>query len=330
MIFTLILSLGSVTVDAPQIVGDSSLFEVVKAARRANFDRLREGELIVSEVIAFVDDASPVVTASIHSIWKGDAAYFEFTETSYGKYVRFNGGSALPRTPESMSITYRIVLDATRCITYRTPHGYSAGELFIDAAKDFGRRVGRRHLIDQRPAHQWEMLFGMYRPLEEMIGPHPNFPTEGIKTWAVSEAAGKVAVVRTDEVGGNTSDVRMVFDLNLAGNLVTFAGSGGSKAELEWEKRPDGVVVLRKAKYFEAIKNGRQAVRITKVEKLDLAPSISSTLFTLEGLRVRPGARAEDRITGRAYSYGGRPVTQTDLDKLIDAGKKGRDGERKP
>lgn len=321
------------------------LLRLAEAARASNAAELARGGALVAVVKSTAAGLSaPMHEATVHCRWRGDRFYSEMTVYApvEGRPMPADPAEKaklqrLQKSPEADEPDFvaRILYDGNRYWIYSPRGPTPAGHLIILRTRE--ELDGKLHceLADQRPQYRWRRhpVFGDWDEyLLSEARPNPNLVGRELERRDHRITCRRL--FRIDR-GGAVEEgfAEATIDLDLRGAVVGVRAGGKngkpfgrersrSSGNFVWEKLESGACVLRSYEFNSEIAGHGVRTEYLLKEFSTMVPDAGE--FVEARLRVRAGARVDDQIAGRTYTYKARDVTQADLDAAIEKSKAAR------
>lgn len=302
----------------PPVEGDLNLVRVLLDAQQANLDRFSSGELrarFEQWGLSAPGAESPTLTMHVRLVWSGEKAYWEFDQDVRERKDIGN--------KDLLPVYGRIVFDG------REYAKHVAGDVQLFTNADFEKVGLEWDNLDLRPTGRWTKPRGRGRPWAELLGPHPNFPSDAVQKWVFKQDGDRVLIERHDRYKDGTEGLtRIVTSLDLAGNVVevTYRGSQSRDYKYVWRKDGASRVILERETIRVKYEDGSTVESELTVMDFQVRDTVPSAQFEIAALQIPTGTWVHDRIRNRRYRFEGLKVDQKTLDNLAEE-LKARNGE---
>ena len=214
----------------PPIEGDLKLLDLMKDAQRGKEGLYPHGEFFVLIEHGAVGAKRPLLQTEGLFRWDGEKARFSGLQRGFKP------------PPGVIDENYLHEFPIDQIIDDHMNAGYVSSTNLVRV--DPYPQVGGGPLFPQRPDQEW-FRFGP-RPIIEVLGPHPNFPLDKVKSFKIERSGDDLVSLTRFDVDG--FECRVVASLKADGNIVEISGKQKSGAwdidKYRWKRDEKGRLYL--------------------------------------------------------------------------------------
>jgi hypothetical protein len=302
-----------------EVVGDQTLFDVVKAAMVQNLEAFKSGQcqaIWTKKLNASWHTNGIRTKVFVQAAWDQDHFFAENAERVLGDPASMISDpveAAAIRRGDRKLLTrgFRILIKDKKC--WQTRIG---NRVEVIAEPQIEGKTPMLEELDVRPKFLWpDRRNG---PIEEIVGPHPNVDPQYVKQWKVEHSGNIVRITRVDQPANNGGTLTMEFDLSKGGNIVASnykSQATNSKEEYTWSQAGNGKYYL--ARRYKTEKRAGEEATEELFEVIEFsAGRPDPSWFELDRLRLRPGAQVIDHVANKKYNLPSIPITEEKLKQL--------------